>query len=86
MALGYNADAIQHRIEKGRLHRVHRGIYALGRPELTRHGSWMAAVLACGPGAVLSHASAGALWEVCQVERVAVEVSTPGNVFRRRPG
>jgi very-short-patch-repair endonuclease len=86
MALGYNADAIQHRIKKGRLHPVHRGVYAVGRPELTRHGTWMAAVLACGPGAVLSHASAAALWEMCQVEGPAIEVSTPGHLFRRRPG
>jgi predicted transcriptional regulator of viral defense system len=86
MALGYNADAIQHRIKKGRLHPVHRGVYAVGRPELTRHGTWMAAVLACGPGAVLSHASAAALWEMCQVEGPAIEVSTPGHLFRRRLG
>ncbi|MQA74446.1 MAG: hypothetical protein GEU88_08940 [Solirubrobacterales bacterium] len=59
---GVNSDAIQHRIEKRRLHPVRRGVYILGRPELTQHGVWMAAVLSCGPAAVLSHTSGAALW------------------------
>jgi hypothetical protein len=44
---------------------VHHGVYALGRARLSREGWWMAAVLACGPGAVLSHFSAGHLWGMC---------------------
>jgi very-short-patch-repair endonuclease len=55
---------IDHRIAKGRLHRLWRGVYAVGRPNVTRYGQWMAAVLACGPAAVLSHDSAAALWEI----------------------
>ncbi|HXS46504.1 MAG TPA: type IV toxin-antitoxin system AbiEi family antitoxin domain-containing protein [Solirubrobacterales bacterium] len=45
--LGLSAQAIQHRIAKGRLHRAERGVYAVGRPGLDRPGRWMAAVLAC---------------------------------------
>src|SRR5213080_5216262 len=69
-ALDYNADAIQPRIERGRLHPTgFRGVYAVGRPELTQQGEWMAAVLACGEGAVLSHESAGALWGIRPAKR-----------------
>jgi very-short-patch-repair endonuclease len=53
LAHGLSAGAIHHRIENGRLHQVHRGVYAVGRPQLTRYGSWMAAVLACGTRAAL---------------------------------
>jgi hypothetical protein len=62
LRLGFSAEAIKNRIKKGRLHTVVRGVYAVGRRDLSREGRWMAAVLACGPGAVLSHRSAAALW------------------------
>jgi very-short-patch-repair endonuclease/predicted transcriptional regulator of viral defense system len=86
LAMGLNSDAVQHRVAKGRLHPIHRGVYAVGRPDVTRFGAWMAGVLACGANAVLSHASAAELWALCQVEGAVVEVSTPGRAFRRRPG
>lgn len=53
------------RREGGLLIPLHQGVYALGRGRLTREGRWMAAVLACGPGTVLSHLSAGHLWDLC---------------------
>jgi hypothetical protein len=53
------------RREAGLLIPVHQGVYALGHQRLTREGWWMAAVLACGPGAVLSHFSGGHLWNLC---------------------
>src|SRR3954452_21510460 len=59
---GLTRDAIRRRLEAGRLHRVHRGVYAVGHRAVTQRGRWMAAVLACGPGAVLSHRAAAALW------------------------
>jgi Transcriptional regulator, AbiEi antitoxin len=62
--LGWHAEAIKHRVRKGRLHPVRRGVFAVGRPDLTLHGHWMAAVLACGPGAFLSHMDAAILWGV----------------------
>lgn len=62
LSLGFSGRAIQHRIDKGKLHPVFRGVYAVGRPDLTLFGWWMAAVLSCGEGAVLSDRSAGTLW------------------------
>ncbi|HXR31643.1 MAG TPA: type IV toxin-antitoxin system AbiEi family antitoxin domain-containing protein [Solirubrobacterales bacterium] len=62
LELGLSRDAISHRSASGRLHRLHRGVYAVGHLALSNEGEWMAAVLAAGEGAVLSHASAAALW------------------------
>lgn len=51
-------DGIRRRVRSGRLHRVHRGVYAVGHAGLSVEGRYLAAVLACGPGAVLSHRAA----------------------------
>ena len=59
--LAWDEGAIAWRVREGRLHRVHRGVYAVGHPVLPRYGRLMAAVLACGQGAVLSHRSAAEL-------------------------
>jgi very-short-patch-repair endonuclease len=64
LTLGFTESAIRHRLAVGRLHRLHPGVYAVGRRQLTRHGRWMAAVLACRPDALLSHGSAAALWGI----------------------
>jgi very-short-patch-repair endonuclease len=84
--LGYGRHAVDHRIAKGLLHPVRRGVFAVGRPEVTDKGRWMAAVLACGEGAVLSHSSAAALWRIGQERRGLLEVSLPSSSRRRRPG
>lgn len=81
--LGYGRDAIKHRIASGRLFPLLRGVYAVGRREVTQHGWWMAAVLACGPDAVLSHGSAAALWGIRPLSG-ALHVSAPR--FRRPRG
>jgi very-short-patch-repair endonuclease len=62
LALGFSKSAIEHRLRNGRLHLVVSGVYAIGRPHLSPEGRWMAAILACGPGAALSHRSAAACW------------------------
>jgi very-short-patch-repair endonuclease len=67
--------AIEHRVSTGRLHLVSRGIYAVGRRELTPHGCWMAAVLACGDGAVLSHRSAAELWGIGHEESGRIDIT-----------
>jgi very-short-patch-repair endonuclease len=53
---------VSDRASAGWLHRLHRGVYAVGHRRVTREGRWLAAVLACGDGAVLSHQAAGELW------------------------
>ena len=85
LALGFSDKGIKHRRMSGRLHRVHQGVYAVGRPSLTPQGRWMAAVLACGERAVLSHSSAGALWRIGIEERDVIEVSVSSPYQRRRP-
>jgi hypothetical protein len=84
LALGFTREAIQHRIETGRLHKVVRGLYSVGREDLSPKGRWMAAVLACGESACLSHRSAGALYGFCEERYGIVEVSVrrTGNVHR----
>jgi very-short-patch-repair endonuclease len=82
LEFGFGRRAIDRRISSGRLHPVLRGVYAVGRPELTRQGVWMAAVLRCGPGAALSHESAAALWGIRPERRREVEVSVRA---KRRP-
>jgi len=76
LELGMSESAIDHRIATARLHRVFRGVYAVGRPQLSQAGRWMAAVLVCGPGALLSHLSAGALWGIVK-PGASVHVSVP---------
>src|SRR5256885_12696075 len=59
---GLGRSAITQRLQARRLHRIHRGVYAVGHKALTHRARWLAAVLACGPGAALSHTDAAALW------------------------
>lgn len=84
--LGLRPDAIKHRVTSGRLHPMWRGVYAVGRTDLTQLGHWMAAVLTCGPEAALSHRSAAALWGIRRNHRGAIEVSVPLPCDRRRAG
>ena len=60
-ALGLSTEEIEYRLRVGRLHIVHRGVYAIGHPDITLHGRLLAAVLAVGADAVLSHRSAAVL-------------------------
>jgi hypothetical protein len=85
--LGLSASAVHKRAASGRLHRIHRSVYALvPRELLSRSGSFMAAVLACGPGAVLSHRSAAALHELRATDRAAIDVTVPGRTCRKHSG
>lgn len=59
--MGLGRRAIQARVQNGRLHRLYRDVYAVGHMVATLRANWMAAVLACGPDAVLSHHDAGRL-------------------------
>lgn len=81
-ALGYSTSAIQRAARRGRLHVRYRGVYSVGHTVLRREGHWLAAVLACGPTAVLSHRSAAALWDLRPSSRSRVDVSVR---VRRHP-
>jgi len=84
--LGLSSRAIEHRIERGRLHRLHRGVYAVGRPEVDRLGRWRAALLSCGSQGLIGYRSAAALWGILDQAPTVIEVVVPGNVARYRPG
>src|SRR3954447_861557 len=75
--LGVGPDAIKHRVALCRLHRLHRGVYAVGHRALRRQAGWMAAVLAAGPGASLSYRSAAELWGMRNGSRGRIDVSVP---------
>jgi very-short-patch-repair endonuclease len=84
--LGFSAKGIKHRLQSGRLHLIARGVYAVGRPELTPRGRWMAAVLVCGDGAALSHRSAAELWGIGFEEKKRIHVSIRRRSRLERPG
>jgi len=77
VALGLGPDAIDWRVRRRRLHTVHRGVYAVGHLGLTRNGRFMAAVLACGDGAALSHFSAAGLWGLLAAGGQQIHVTAP---------
>jgi very-short-patch-repair endonuclease len=82
-AAGLLPSGITGRVASGRLHRIHRGVYAVGHSALTPEARWMGAVLACGDGAVLSHRSAAALWGIARPTS-AIEVTVDGYHGRER--
>jgi very-short-patch-repair endonuclease/predicted transcriptional regulator of viral defense system len=84
--LGLGRSGVSRRATAGRLHRVYNGVYAVGRPLLAEHGRWMAAVLAYGPQAVLSHRSAAGLLGIRRDNRAKTDVTVPRRSARPRPG
>ncbi len=83
--MGLGREAIEVRLRSKRLHRLHAGVYAVGHRVLSREARWLAAVLACGEGAVLSHRSAAALWGIRDPSSRAIEVTSPSK-SRSRAG
>jgi hypothetical protein len=75
-ALGLGRNGVHERAKAGRLHRLHRGVYAVGHPRVTLDGRRLAAVLAAGPGAALSHASAAVVWGIRRGPETRIEVTT----------
>ena len=86
IALGLSRQTIQRRVAARRLHPVHRGVYAVGHSRLTLRGRWIAAVLACSPGAALSHRDAGHLRNLRHSQNARIEVTVPAAAHPRRPG
>jgi hypothetical protein len=77
--------AVHRRARAGRLRRLHTGVFAYGHRRLSANGHRLAAVLACGPQAVLSHGSAAALWELIATGQTRTDVTVPGSSRRARP-
>jgi very-short-patch-repair endonuclease len=86
LELGFGSRSIEHRLMRGRLHRVAAGVYAVGWPGMSRKRRWMTAVLGAGDAAVLSHHSAAALWGFGRELPGWVDVSVPRNASSRRRG
>lgn len=90
--VGFSRQAVERSVASGRLHRVYRGVYAVGHTELSLRGECLAAVLSVGPGALLSYYSAGWLWGLWPGSPRPFEVTalvprhhpTPKNVVRHR--
>ena len=86
-AIGILANAVTIRVDRGRLHRIHRGVFAVGHAACTDRGYALAAVLACGPGAALSHRDAAALWQLIDVKRPgAIDVTVASRSRAGRAG
>jgi very-short-patch-repair endonuclease/predicted transcriptional regulator of viral defense system len=82
--MGITKRDIAYRVKAGRLHPIHRGVYAVGHRHLTQTASFIAAVLAVGRDAVLSHTSAAALWELRRATTGLVHVTVPRRIGSRR--
>jgi very-short-patch-repair endonuclease len=82
--LGLTKSAIAKRAKRGRLHRIHRGVYAVGHQGLSDEARWMAAVLACGSGAVLSHGAAAVHWGLLRPLDGPTDVTVPTQNGRER--
>jgi predicted transcriptional regulator of viral defense system len=85
LALRVTRAAVDGWVARGRLRVVHRGVYAVGGAVLPREGRWLAAVMACGPRAVLSHVSAAVHWNLLNYEPPSPEVTAPAS-RRGAPG
>jgi predicted transcriptional regulator of viral defense system len=76
-ALGVSRHSADHWLRADRLHRLHHGVYAVGHTALRPEGHRLAAVLACGPRAVLSHRSAAAHWGLLHTDQTRIDVTAP---------
>jgi predicted transcriptional regulator of viral defense system len=76
-ALGVGRSATTRRVQSGHLHRLYPGVYAVGHASLRPEGARLAAVLACGPGAVLSHRTAAAHWGLLRTDQTRIDVTAP---------
>jgi hypothetical protein len=83
--LGYSASSVSKAVASGRLHRLWRGVYAVGHTNLSAQGRCLAAVLACAPGAVLSHGSAAWLWGLYRHRPGTIDVTAPTRRHRKPP-
>lgn len=83
---GFSRGSVEAAVRAGRLHRVHTGVFALGHRAPSRVADWHAAVLACGPGAVLSHRCAATAFGIRDGVGPRIDVTVDPASHRRRPG
>ena len=83
-AAGLTDAAVYKRVRTGRLHPLYRGVYAAGHKRLSREGQFMAAVLAAGDGAALSHLAAAVHWNIWRRRLPGIDVVVPGNRRARK--
>jgi hypothetical protein len=84
--IGMTSDTIDHWLGSARLHSLYRGVYLLGHAGVTDGARELGAVLACGPGAVLSYRSAAWLWRLLAQPSEAHDVTVPGRKLASRRG
>ncbi len=82
---GYSQDSVERLVAAGHLHRLYHGVYAVGHTNLSLRGRCLAAVLACGPRALLSHYSAAWLWGLSSSKPIPIHVTSPSPRRRRPP-
>jgi hypothetical protein len=85
LACGLTHDAIAVRVDNGRLHPVHRAVYAVGHANLTLDGCFLAAIKACGDGAVLCRRSSAVLMDIIRWEDRYPDVLRLGDGAPRHP-
>jgi hypothetical protein len=85
-ALGIRGSAVTRRVAAGRLQRIYRGVFTVGHAQRTREARWIAAVMASGPDAALSHLDAAALWRIYDSRGATIHVTTTTRSPRRLPG
>ena len=81
---GLTDTQIRDRVRNGRLHPVHRAVFAVGHPAVSDHGRWMAAVMACGEAAALSHRPAAELMRLLPATSTIIDVTVPASSGRKK--
>jgi hypothetical protein len=81
---GLTYAAVRSRVQRGQLHRLHRGVYAVGHPRIVDHACLVAALLAAGREAFLSHRTAAGVWGLRAVSTSRIEVTVPAAGVRSR--
>ena len=84
--MGIRGSAVTRRVRSGRLHRHYRGVYSVGHHRLTHEGRLMAAVLASGPGALVSHRDAAALLGLWDIRHARIDITTDRRTRNAQPG
>src|SRR5918995_5382358 len=83
---GLSRDAIATRARRGQLFPRHKGVYAIGREELSFEGEMLGAVKACGPDAFLGRYSASMLWNMLEYEQRVIDVLVIGSALAEHAG